>query len=410
MNQPRKKTAKSLHDYSPQDYHGKRVLVRMDLNLPFNQDGSVIDDTRLREVLPTLRMLLACGAKPILLSHMGRPSGRDPTCSLVRLQPHLHGYLRDVVGYRRVLFSAETFGDSVRKKTHSLAAGEVLLLENLRFHAGECKAEDAFAKALASLGDCYVNDAFSCSHRAHASIVSLPAYFQQRCMGLAMQREIQCLQSLLDAPPRPFVFVLGGCKVSDKLRLIERFLPHVDHFLIGGGMAYTLLAQQGGKIGDSICEKDAFAAVAMLFEQARKHGAILQLPVDSLILSPNGEQTKEVDSLQIPRGWRGLDIGSRAVRAFHAFIMRSRCVLWNGPLGFFEQTAFSSGTQQVATAISRATTQRGVHSVIGGGDTLAAVRKFGLQGTFSYASTGGGAMLSFLASGTLCGLQALEDQ
>jgi phosphoglycerate kinase len=380
---------------------GRRVLVRVDFNVPLD-GGRVADELRISEALPTIRELQARGARVVLMSHLGRPKGK--VVDDLRLAP-VAECLMHLLG-TDVAVASDVVGDSARTTVDELGDGEVALLENLRFEAGEEANEPAFADALAALGDAYVDDAFGAAHRAHASVVGLPERLQDSVAGLLMHREIETLSRLLTDPPRPFVAVLGGAKVSDKLGVIDNLLTRVDRLLIGGAMCFTFLEAKGFDVGGSRVESDQLDTCRELLAQAESAGVELLLPVDIVAaeaFQPDADH-RRVSADGIPEGWMGLDIGSKTVEQFAAALADAGAVLWNGPMGVFEWDAFAAGTQGVARAVAASN----AFSVIGGGDSAAAIRKLGLADEVSHVSTGGGASLEFLEGRDLPGVAALR--
>ena len=387
------------------DLRGKRVLLRVDFNVPI-RDGRVTDDARIVAALPTIRYALDHGAAVVLLSHLGRPQGApDPGLSLAPVRARLAEILR-----RDVSFVRDCVGPDAERAASTLRPGDVLLLENLRFHPGEEKPEKepGFAAALARLGDCYVNDAFGTAHRAHASIVALAEAFPRRAAGFLLAREIEYLGRLLASPERPFLALLGGAKVSDKIPLVENLLSKVDAIAVGGAMAYTFLAARGQSVGSSRIEADRVELSRQIEAEATRQEVEILLPVDHVCGREFAATTERrvVDTVDIPDGWMGLDIGPRSVASFCERIASARTILWNGPMGVFEWPAFAEGTFGVARACaeSRATT------IVGGGDSAAAARAAGLTERFTHVSTGGGASLELLEGKTLPGVAALTDR
>jgi phosphoglycerate kinase len=382
------------------DLAGKRVFVRADLNAPL-AGGEVSDDTRLRAVVPTLRHALKAGASVVLASHLGRPKGRDATYSLAPVA----GRLEALLG-QRVELAPDCVGPETVARARALGPGEVLLLENLRFHPEEEKNDDAFARELAGLADCYVDDAFAAAHRAHASIDAITRHLQPAAAGLLMQQELTALGRILEAPARPLVAILGGAKVSDKLALVEHLLARVDALLVGGGMAFTFLLALGHATGRSLVEADRVETARAALETARRRGVRLVLPVDTLVAegldSPSG---RVVSVREIPPDLMGLDIGPRSAEAFGAELRRAKTIVWNGPMGVFEKPPFAGGTVAVARAVAAAP----AFAVIGGGDTIAAVAQAGVTDRIGYISTAGGAFLEFLEGRKLPGVEALTE-
>jgi phosphoglycerate kinase len=380
---------------------GKRVFVRADLNAPL-EAGAVADDTRLRAVLPTLRFALDGGAAVVLASHLGRPKGGpDPKLSLKPVAERLGALLA-----RPVPLAPDCVGDATRALAHALKPGDLLLLENLRFHPEEEKNDDGFARQLAELAECYVDDAFAAAHRAHASIDAITRHLQPAAAGLLMQQELSALGRILEAPERPLVAVLGGAKVSDKVALVEHLLGKIDALVIGGGMAFTFLRALGHGVGRSLVEPERIEAARAALEAARRRGVQLTLPVDAVVADGLDSASGHVVGIrQIPETQMGLDIGPRTVERFAAVLATARTIVWNGPMGVFEKAPFAAGTMAVARAVAAAP----AFSVIGGGDTIAAVNAAGVADKIGYISTAGGAFLEFLEGRTLPGVAALTE-
>jgi phosphoglycerate kinase len=386
---------KTLRDLEVQ---GKRVLVRVDFNVPM-QDGQITDDRRIRESLPTIQYLLERGAKVILMSHLGRPKGKpDPQYSLRPVAERLS----ELLG-RPVRFLEDCVGEAVEQAVQAMAPGEVVLLENLRFHPEEEANDDGFARALARLGDLYVNDAFGSAHRAHASTEGV-AHYLPAVAGFLMEKELRYLGSVLTQPERPFVAILGGAKVHDKIGVIQNLLPKVDRLLIGGGMAFTFLKAQGYEIGRSLLDSDSLEFARRVLQEA---GQKIVLPVDVVVApSPEAEtQAQVVPVDQIPPDQMGLDIGPQTVARFREIVRLARTIVWNGPLGLFERAAFAAGTRGVLQAVA----ESGATSILGGGDTAAAAEQLGFADRITHISTGGGAALEFLEGRTLPGVAVLMD-
>ena len=382
------------------DVHGLRVLVRVDFNVPLN-DGEVGDDTRIRAALPTIRAITSGGGKAILMSHLGRPKGEpDPALTLAPVAERLQELLDE-----RVLFVSNTVGPAVERAVAELPDRGVLLLENTRFQPGETKNDPDFAGRLAMLGDLYVNDAFGAAHRAHASTEGVTRHAARSAMGLLMKKELDHLSRLIEAPEHPYVAVLGGAKVSDKIGVIENLLGRVDALLIGGAMSYTFLEALGNDVGDSRVEEDKVDVAADLFDRARGK---INLPVDHVAADAfdNDAPHRAVDQ-DIPAGLMGLDIGPKTVEAYRSSILSARTVVWNGPMGVFEMSSYARGTFAVAEAMAEAT-DAGAFTVVGGGDSVAAITEAGYEDRVAHVSTGGGAMLEFLEGKTLPGVRALS--
>ncbi|GJM30086.1 MAG: phosphoglycerate kinase [Cyclobacteriaceae bacterium] len=394
---------KTVADYN---FENKRALIRVDFNVPLDQDFNITDDTRIRAALPTIQKVLSDGGSVILMSHLGRPkTGAEDKFSLKHIVNHLSGKLG--IG---VKFVGNCVGDQAEKAAEVLKPGEVLLLENLRFHTEETKGDRDFAQALSKLGDVYVNDAFGTAHRAHASTAIVAEFFSDKVAGFVMQAELDNAAKILQHGEKPLTAIMGGAKISDKILIIEKLLDRVDNLIIGGGMCYTFFKALGGQIGNSLVEEDKLALAKKLIKQAKEKQVDLLLPKDSIIADDfsNDANRKVVDNYAIPDGWMGLDIGPEAITVFTKAIDDSRTILWNGPMGVFEMQNFANGTISIAQAVVNAT-KKGAYSLIGGGDSAAAVNSLGFGDQVSYVSTGGGALLEYMEGKTLPGVAALSD-
>ncbi|GAB2606683.1 phosphoglycerate kinase [Belliella aquatica] len=386
------------------DFSGKKALVRVDFNVPLDEHLNVTDGTRISAAIPTIKKILNDGGSAILMSHLGRP--KDGPTDKYSLK-HIVMELQKLVG-SSVKFAPDCIGQEAVQLAQSLKAGEILLLENLRFYKEEEKGDEEFAKKLAALGDVYVNDAFGTAHRAHASTAVIAKFFDTKVSGYLLQSELENADKVMEKPERPYTAIMGGAKITDKILIIERLLDKVDNMIIGGGMSYTFAKAQGGSIGDSLCEMDKLDYVMELMEKAKSKGVNLILPVDTVIskaFANDAEQGLAVSG-EIPDGWMGLDIGPETRKLFADVIKNSKTVLWNGPMGVFEMSSFVHGTVAIAEAVAEAT-EDGAFSLIGGGDSAAAVNKFGFTDKVSYVSTGGGALLEHMEGKVLPGVAAL---
>ena len=387
------------------DFSGKKALVRVDFNVPLDDQYTVTDNTRIAAALPTIKKILKDGGSVILMSHLGRPkSGPEDKFSL----RHIVTELNKELGLS-VKFAKDCIGAEATQLATSLNAGEVLLLENLRFHKEEEKGDKDFAGKLASLGDIYVNDAFGTAHRAHASTAIVAEFFNDKVAGYLMQAELENAEKVLGEPERPFTAIMGGAKISDKILLIDKLLDKVDNLIIGGGMSYTFAKAQGGTIGDSLLEEDKMPLALELLEKAKQKNVNLILPDDTVISTDfaNDAEQSTAKKGQIPDGWMGLDIGPETQAKFANIIKDSKTILWNGPMGVFEMSSFEKGTKAIAEAVVAAT-ENGSFTLIGGGDSAAAVNKFGYGEKVSFVSTGGGALLELMEGKVLPGVKALE--
>jgi phosphoglycerate kinase len=387
------------------NFKGKRALIRVDFNVPLDKSFNVTDDNRIRATIPTLQKILADGGSCILMSHLGRPKeGPEEKYSL----KHTIKTTEKLLG-RSVQFANDCIGDEAKSKAANLKPGEVLLLENLRFYKEEEKGDSAFAEKLSKLGDVYVNDAFGTAHRAHASTTIVAQFVKEKCAGLVMAAELDNAKKVLENADKPFTAIMGGAKISDKILIIEKLLDRVDHLIIGGGMAYTFFKALGGNIGNSLVEADKLDLAKELIQKAKAKGVELHLPIDSVIADKfdANANTDKANNNAIPNGWMGLDIGPQASQVFSEIVKKSKTILWNGPMGVFEMQKFEAGTKKIAEAVVEAT-KRGGFSLIGGGDSAAAVAQFGVSDQVSYVSTGGGALLEYFEGKVLPGVKALE--
>tara|TARA_B100001057_G_scaffold419943_1_gene440030 strand:- start:1509 stop:2696 length:1188 start_codon:yes stop_codon:yes gene_type:complete len=389
------------------DLQGQRALIRVDFNVPLNEAREVTDDTRIRAALPTIQYVLAQGGSAVLMSHLGRPKGRDEKFSLKHVLPRIENLLG-----QKVKFASDCVGDSALDVTHPMKPGEVTLLENLRFHAEEKAGDEFFAGQLAENGDVYINDAFGTAHRSHASTATIANFFpEKKAFGKLLAREIEALEKVLACPEKPLTAVIGGAKVSSKLGIIEHLIGLVDCLIVGGGMAYTFVQAQGGSIGTSLVESEMHAQALSILEKARSSKTELLLPTDTLCgdtFAPDAN-TQVSPIHAITEGWMGLDIGPETTARFVKAVLRSKTVLWNGPMGVFEMAVFAKGTNAVAASMAKATADCGAFTLIGGGDSVAAINKAGLAEQVSYVSTGGGAMLECLEGKVLPGIAAIRN-
>ncbi len=389
------------------NFANKKVLIRVDFNVPLDENFKITDDNRITAALPTIKKILKDGGSVILMSHLGRPKdGPTDKYSLKHLIPHLS----DLLG-QQVEFANDCIGQEATDKAKALQPGEVLLLENLRFYKEEEKGDVEFAKKLAALGNVYVNDAFGTAHRAHASTSVIAQFFPEaKYFGYLMASELENAEKVLNNPAKPFTAIMGGAKVSDKIQLIDRLLDKVDNLIIGGGMTYTFFKAQGGQTGKSLMEADKLDLAKSLIQKAKDKGVNLILPVDSVIADnfSNDANTEIAKNDNIKEGWMGLDIGPESIEAFSKVIEASKTILWNGPMGVFEMDKFETGTKSVAEAIVKAT-ENGAFSLIGGGDSAAAISKFNLTSQVSYVSTGGGALLEYMEGKELPGVKAINE-
>ena len=392
---------KTLQNFN---FHDKKAIIRVDFNVPMDENFNVTDGTRIEAAKPTIDAILADGGSVILMSHLGRPKGKEDKYSL----RHIVAKVSEVLGVN-VQFASDCRGEIATNAAKNLKPGEVLLLENLRFYAEEEAGDENFAKELASLGDIYVNDAFGTAHRAHASTTIIAKFFpNNKCFGMLMAKEIESLNRVLNNSVKPVTAVLGGSKVSSKITVIENILDKVDHMIIGGGMTFTFVKALGGKIGNSICEDDKQELALEILRLAKEKNVQIHIPVDVVAADSfsNDAKTQIVDVREIPDGWQGLDAGPKSLANFRDVIMESKTILWNGPLGVFEMENFANGTIELGNYISESTAN-GAFSLVGGGDSVAAVKQFGFEDKMSYVSTGGGAMLEMLEGRVLPGIAAI---
>ena len=389
-------------------FAGKKALVRVDFNVPLNDQFKITDDTRMRATVKTINKIVDDGGSVILMSHLGRPKeGPTNKYSL----KHVVAHLAELLGGKEVQFANDCIGAEAKEKAAALKAGQVLLLENLRFYKEEEKGDPAFAEKLAQMGDVYVNDAFGTAHRAHASTAIIAQFFskENRTFGYLMEAEVLSAEKVLHESKKPFTAIIGGAKVSDKILIIENLLDRATDIIIGGGMAYTFFKAQGGTIGNSICEDDRMPLALEILAKAKSKGVHIHLPVDNIITTDFSNETerKNCDSRSIPDGWMGLDIGEQSRVNFAKVILACKTILWNGPMGVFEMSNFQAGTKAIAVAVAEAT-QNGAFSLVGGGDSVAAVNQFGFNDKVSYVSTGGGALLEYFEGKILPGIAAIK--
>lgn len=391
------------------NFKGKRVLVRVDFNVPFDKQGNISDDTRIMEAMPTINKLISDGARVILMAHLGRPKkgGFEPEFSLKPVAEYLSKIIK-----QDVVFTQSLLGDEVTKLANALQDGQVMLLENIRFYPEETKGNEDFAKQLSLLGDAYVNDAFGAAHREHASTATLAKFFpNDKYFGLLMENEVKNLNKLMNNYEKPFTAVIGGSKISSKIGILESLIDIADNLVIGGGMRYTFYKALGHNVGNSLCEDDKIDTAKALMQKAKDKGVKLYLPEDSIVADDFSENanTKYVPTMDIPDGWEGMDIGEKSIKTYCDVVLSSKTILWNGPMGVFEMKKFADGTFAIAKAVADAT-QKGAFSAIGGGDSVSAIKESGYADKVSYISTGGGAMLEFLEGKVLPGIKAIEEE
>ena len=393
---------KSINEIS---FNGKKVFIRVDFNVPFNDEGEITDNSRIVAALPTIEFVISSGGACILASHLGRPDGKNPALSLKKIIPEL----KKLLG-KDVIFLGDSIGDQTKEICSNLKKGQIALLENLRFYKEETKADERFAKQLSALADIYINDAYGTTHREHASTATIAQFFSEKAPGMLLEKEIKSLKKLMDKPKKPVTAIIGGAKVSSKISVIANILGFVDNLIIGGGMAYTFIKNNGGRIGDSIFEADRLNDCTEILSKAKNENVNVFLPEDILCSNEfsNSGLQKVTNIYEVPEGWQGLDIGPKTMYKFEQVILGSSTILWHGPMGVFEIPSFEKGTLVVAKTIAKATQNR-AYSLIGGGDSVAAIKKFGLQNQVSFISTGGGAMLESLEGKLLPGINALSQ-
>ena len=395
---------KTINDFN---FSGQRALIRVDFNVPLDKAFAVTDDNRIRATIPTLKKILADGGSCILMSHLGRPKGGPEDKYSLR---HTVGTLESLLG-RKVIFGGDCIGEEAAAKAKGLKGGDVLLLENLRFYKEEEKGDLEFARKLSTLGDVYVNDAFGTAHRAHASTTIVAQYFAEaKLFGYLVASELNSLAKVLDRPEKPLCAIVGGAKVSSKIEVLRNLLVKCDELIIGGGMAFTFIKVLGGQVGNSLVEDDHAATARVILAAAKDKGVKLHLPVDAVVADAfaDNASTDVCPADAIPAGWMGLDIGPATIKQFNEVIKRSKTILWNGPMGVFEMASFQKGSLAIAQAVAEATAN-GSFSLVGGGDSVAAVNRFGLADKISYVSTGGGAMLEYLQGKVLPGIAAVQN-
>ena len=395
---------KTIDNY---DFNGRKVLVRVDFNVPLNDQFEITDTTRIDAAIPTIQKIISGGGAAILMSHLGRPKeGPEEKFSLKHLIPYLSDQLKT-----NVIFADDCIGESAKSKASRLKSGEVLLLENLRFYKEETKGDIAFAKELASLGNVYMNDAFGTAHRAHASTAIIAQFFpKEKLFGYIMENEIKSIDKVLHESKGPFTAILGGAKVSGKIEIINNLLNKVDNLIVGGGMMFTFIHAKGGNVGNSLVEDDLLELALNILEGAKEMGVNIYIPTDAIIADKfdNDANKKVADVNEIPEDWMGLDIGPETIKTFTEVIKKSSTILWNGPMGVFEFENFAEGTRAIALGVAKAT-ENGAFSLIGGGDSVAAINKYNLKDKVSYVSTGGGAMLEYIEGKELPGVKAIKE-
>ncbi|MEM8926561.1 MAG: phosphoglycerate kinase [Bacteroidota bacterium] len=395
---------KTIDDYN---FENKKALIRVDFNVPLDGDFNITDTSRIEAAKPTILKVLEDGGSAVLMSHLGRPKGQRNEDMSLR---HICEKVSEIIGVQ-IKFVGDCVGEEVEKAYTELQSGEIVLLENLRFYSEETNGDVAFAEKLSKFGDIYVNDAFGTAHRAHASTTIVAQFFpENKCFGYLLAKEIKAIEKVMQTGENPVTAILGGAKVSSKITIIENILDKIDHLIVGGGMTYTFVKAQGGKVGNSICEDDKMDLALGILQKAEAKNVKVHLPVDVIAADDfkNGANTQTVRVNNIPDGWQGLDAGPETLERFGEVILNSRTILWNGPIGVFEMESFANGTISVGNFVDEAT-QKGAFSLVGGGDSVAAVKQFGFQDKVSYVSTGGGAMLESLEGKTLPGIAAILE-
>ncbi len=398
-----------MQTISSYDFKGKKALIRVDFNVPLNENFEITDDTRMRAALPTIKKVIEGGGSPVIMSHLGRPkNGPEEKFSLKPLVNHLS----ELLGGTTVKIAPDCIGDEVKAMANDIKPGEVLILENLRFYKEETKGDEGFAAKLAEVGDCWVNDAFGTAHRAHASTAVIARFFpNDKMFGYLIESEVESLDKVVKAPQRPLTAIMGGAKVSSKITIIENLLDKVDNLILGGGMTFTFVKSNGGKVGNSICEDDYLETAKNIQKLAKEKGVNLIIASDVVVADDfsNDANTQIVPAGEIPEGWMGLDAGPESVEEFKAVIEKSGTILWNGPVGVFELDAFAAGSKAIGDAVVEAT-KKGAFSLVGGGDSVALVNQFGFASGVSYISTAGGALLEYLEGKTLPGIAAVRGE
>lgn len=395
----------TIHNYN---FSGKKALIRVDFNVPLNENFEITDDTRIQAALPTIKKVMEAGGSPVIMSHFGRPKNGPEDKFSMR---HLVSHLSQLLGVE-VKLAPDCIGEEVTKMAADLKPGEVLMLENLRFHKGEEKGDEEFAKQLAENGDCWINDAFGTAHRAHASTAVIAKFFpNDKMFGYLIESEVESLDKVVKNPKRPFTAIMGGAKVSSKITIIENLLSSVDNLILGGGMTYTFVKANGGEVGNSICEPDFLDTARNIEKLAKEKGVKLIMATDVVAADDFSENanTRILPANEIPEGWQGLDAGPESIAKFKEVIENSATILWNGPVGVFEMDKFAEGSKAVGEAILKAT-EKGAFSLVGGGDSVACVNKFNLADGMSYISTAGGALLEYLEGRVLPGVAAVRGE